>query len=298
MVMMGIGACLTFLLMPPSRVIRDDGTRVATIEARGFIEELKSNLEIFRDWKLLIMVPAFLPSECFLVYGGSVNAYRNNLRTRSLLSFIAVVLQIPCGVGLQWILDNKRWKRRTRAFIGLTVVGIPLIAAWIWEIIRVRDYDRSNPPSVGLDWTDPAFGPIFILFMLNWVASSLWQYIILYFLGTLTNSPRKSANYAGVFRGFLGAGEAICFGVDSISVPYIKEAGVIFCFYTTGVLVFAYLAAFHIHETEYFTGEEGVVVPKHVLEEHSLEMQGKVEELQIPSSGDVKHSVSEKKAEV
>jgi hypothetical protein len=56
MVMMGIGACASFLLMPPAKVIRDDGTQVATVKARGFMEELKSNLEIFRDWKLLIMV--------------------------------------------------------------------------------------------------------------------------------------------------------------------------------------------------------------------------------------------------
>lgn len=54
--MMGVGAVASFLLMPPSRVLRDDGTPVAMIKARGLVEELKSNLEIFRDWKLLIMV--------------------------------------------------------------------------------------------------------------------------------------------------------------------------------------------------------------------------------------------------
>lgn len=82
----------------------------------------------------------------------------------------------------------------------------------------------------------------------------------------------------------MGAGEAICFGVDSLAVPYMKEAAVIFAFYTTGVLVFAYLAAYHIRETEYFNGEEDVVIPKHVLEEHpveakrSIEMEGPTED--------------------
>lgn len=109
---------------------------------------------------------------------------------------MSVVIQIPCGIGLQRILDSKRLKRRTRAFIGLAVVGIPLIAAWVWEVIRVRTYDRHNPPKVGLDWSEPDFGPIFVLFMLNWVSSSLWHYIVLYFLGTLTNSPRKASVYA------------------------------------------------------------------------------------------------------
>ncbi|KAK5213263.1 hypothetical protein LTR41_000842 [Exophiala xenobiotica] len=270
---MCIGMVGAFALMPPDKIIRDDGTKVGVVQARTFMEELKANLEIFRDWKLLIMIPAFLPAECFLVYGGSVNAYHNNLRTRCLLSFISVVLQLPAGWGLQWILDNKNMKRKTRAFIGLGVVGIPLIAAWIWEIVRTRNYDRSSPIDHPMDWTDDGFVAIFFLFMMNWVFSSLWQYLILYFLGTLTNSPRKSANYAGVFRGILGAGEAICFGVDSIAVPYMKEAAVIFAFYTTGVLVFAYLAAFHIRETEYFNGEDDVVIPKHVLEEHAAEAQ-------------------------
>ncbi len=107
-VLMSCGAVGAFLLQPPSKIIRDDGTQVSTIRPRGFIQELQGNLEIFKDWKLLLMVPAFLPAECFLVYGGSVNAFHNNLRTRSLLSFLAVVLQIPCGYGLQKILDHKK----------------------------------------------------------------------------------------------------------------------------------------------------------------------------------------------
>ncbi len=155
MVIMGVGAVAAFLLRPPQKIIRDDGTVVATIKARGFVEELKANLEIFKDWKLLIMVgfdpnlyfpyplfvlsasmylidisstsrckhiirtdyfrqiPAFLPAETFLVYGGSVNAFHNNLRARCLLSFMAVVLQIPAGYGLQLILDHKKCRSPT-----------------------------------------------------------------------------------------------------------------------------------------------------------------------------------------
>lgn len=41
----------------------------------------------------------------------------------------------------------------------------------------------------------------------------------------------------------------------------------IFAFYAVGVIVFAYLALYHIKETEYFNGEDDVIVPKHVIEE-------------------------------
>jgi len=34
--------------------------------------------------------------------------------------------------------------------------------------------------------------------------------------------------------------------------------------------VFYYLALFQIKDTEYFSGEAGVVVPVHVLEEHEI----------------------------
>lgn len=54
--MMGVGAVAAFLLRPPSKITRDDGTLVATVKPRSFLQELKANLEIFRDWKLLIMV--------------------------------------------------------------------------------------------------------------------------------------------------------------------------------------------------------------------------------------------------
>lgn len=59
----------------------------------------------------------------------------------------------------------------------------------------MRNYNRHNPPKVGLDWSQGDFAAIFILFMLNWISNSLWQYLILYFLGTLTNSPRKASVY-------------------------------------------------------------------------------------------------------
>lgn len=43
----------------------------------------------------------------------------------------------------------------------------------------------------------------------------------------------------------------------------------IFAFYAAGILILAYMALFHIKETQYFAEEEGVVVPKHVIEEHA-----------------------------
>lgn len=63
----------------------------------------------------------------------------------------------------------------------------------------------------------------------------------------------------------MGAGEAVNFGVDSIGVPYIKEAGVILALFAVGAGGLLYLALFEVKETMYFK-EEDVVVPTHVIE--------------------------------
>ncbi len=61
---MAIGAAMAFLLQPPNKVIRDDGTAIAAIEARGFFQELKANLEIFTDWKLMVASTSMIKTLC------------------------------------------------------------------------------------------------------------------------------------------------------------------------------------------------------------------------------------------
>ncbi|CZR54093.1 uncharacterized protein PAC_03976 [Phialocephala subalpina] len=271
-VIMCLTAIAGLFILPPNKINRDDGSGVAEIKYRGLWVELKSNISSLMDVRLLIMIPCFLPAETYLVYLGSSNAFHNNLRTRCLLSFMSVVLQIPFSIILQKIFDHTAWKRKTRALAGLAYVAVPLCAAWIWEMVRVSKYDRHNPPTP-TDWTDDGFAGIFVLFMLNWISSTLWQYVIMYFLGTLTNDPIKGSHYAGGFRACLAAGESVVFGLDSLEIPYVKEAGIIFAFYFAGILIYAYMALFVVEETRYFQ-EENVVVPAHVLEEtgHVREM--------------------------
>lgn len=54
-----VGCALAFLLRPPEKVVREDGTNIAVVKARPFLQELKGNIEAFKDWRLLIMVCHF-----------------------------------------------------------------------------------------------------------------------------------------------------------------------------------------------------------------------------------------------
>mgnify|MGYP003624081752 CR=1 FL=1 len=137
--------------------------------------------------------------------------------------------------------------------------------------------------------------------MLTWIFSQLWHNIVYYWIGALTNSPQKLTHYVGVFRGVLGAGEAIVFGLDSIKIPYVAEAGGILLFYVIGISVFYYLGFTHIKDTNYDHVEEGAVVPNHILEGEGLTPGQRREEIariaraQAGSEGDEKPHVNGEK---
>ncbi|KAF3399911.1 hypothetical protein F1880_008461 [Penicillium rolfsii] len=268
-VIMGCTMVCALFLRPPDKITRDDGTHVATLERRSMRVELQKNIKSFKNWKFLIMIPCFFVSETYLVYLGSTNVWRNNLRTRCLCSFIAVTIQIPFSIGLRYLLDKKDWRRRTRALLGLLYVAIPLWAAWIWELVRVSNWDRANPPTPQ-DWTDSGFAPDIVLFILNWTASTLWQYLCLYFLGALTNDPYTSSHYGGGFRSALAAGEALFFGIDSLSIPFVREAGAIFALYAIGTLIFAFVAIYGVEDSLYFK-EDHVIIPLEISKKMTID---------------------------
>lgn len=66
-------ACLALLLKRPERLRRSDGSVVAVDKPRIIRQELAANFAAFKDWRFVIMLPAFLPAGSFLIYNGSVN---------------------------------------------------------------------------------------------------------------------------------------------------------------------------------------------------------------------------------
>lgn len=244
-------ALMSFLtLRRPADVTAGEGGLGVQLEERNLGAELRANISIFREWKLLILLPAFLPAGSFLIYLGSVNAFQNNLRARSLLSFVAIVVQIPFGHLLHLILDNPRWRKRTRSLAGLAFVGVPLSVAWVWEILQTRNVSRHSATQQPMDWTDREFGPAMVLFSLNWTASILWQYLVPWYIGALDIPPGQVGHYMGAQRGFLAAGEAISFGVDAAGIPYVAFASVIFACYAAGIAALAYMGACHIGDVK------------------------------------------------
>ncbi|KAI9786294.1 MAG: hypothetical protein M1835_003100 [Candelina submexicana] len=74
-----------------------------------------------------------------------------------------------------------------------------------------RGYTRAEVTAdsyIKSDWTDAGYvGPMFLL---------------LGFMGALTNSSRKAANFAGFYKGIQSAGAATIYRIDALDKPYMN----------------------------------------------------------------------------
>ena len=86
-----------------------------------------------------------------------------------------------------------------------------------------REEVESKPPKISqLDFKDGAYiGPMF-LYIFYGVFDAIFQTYTIWVLGAMSNNPKKTALYAGFYKGIQSAGAAIAWRLDSLEVKYMS----------------------------------------------------------------------------
>ncbi|KAF9900823.1 hypothetical protein BX616_002487 [Lobosporangium transversale] len=215
MVVMTFGAFLTLLLLPASKVIRKDGSHVVTIKYSSPISELMSVFALFKDWRMLALVPMFFTSNWFYTYHFSLNSLNFSLRTRSMNSLCYWLAQIIASILFGRLLDRASWTRRTRAKFGLLTLTLVLLATYIGAIAFQTKWGPKsaiqnekgvwvkNPDDyLKIDLVDNSsayIGPFFLYFFYG-VTDAMYQGFSYWIMGALTNDTNQAARYAGFYK--------------------------------------------------------------------------------------------------
>jgi hypothetical protein len=139
----------------------------------------------------------------FFPFQASMNAYAFNLRTRVLNSLLNNLIQIPTCLFLGFLLDNERLgSRKRRAIMGITFDVIWITGTYVAQTawLAAWKFDRSVPGPM-IDCTDRAYAGAIVIYMLYAAQYGIFQNMVIYILGTLTNEPRKTAAIGGLFVG-------------------------------------------------------------------------------------------------
>lgn len=113
------GSFVALLLVHPSKVIRDDGTRVYVVKHASLLQELKNVVKSVRvePWIILFFPYSFAGLWYGTYQSNDYNGYFFNVRTRSFNAIWYNVAQMLSAGLLGIFLDLKYFKRRTRAIM-------------------------------------------------------------------------------------------------------------------------------------------------------------------------------------
>ncbi|KAF9921767.1 hypothetical protein FBU30_008182 [Linnemannia zychae] len=220
MIIMVVGALLSILLLPTSRVIRRDGSHVARVRYSSPTSELLSVFKLFLDWRMLCLIPMFFTSNWIYTYQfNAVNAFNFSIRSRAMNSMFYWLAQIFSSIAYGQFLDKREWSRPKRARLGLILLTILLAGTWTGGYFFQRTFGPRNNNAVfddeiTMDWiknpkdfndidlvnnTREYIGPFF-LYVGYGVIDSMYQGFSYWLMGALTNDTNQAARFAGFYK--------------------------------------------------------------------------------------------------
>jgi len=161
LILLGIqcfGLPLAFLISPPDRLIRSDGSRPSVHTAaalRSWESELHELGSLLRRKEILLLLPVFISSQWGQTYNGNFLAAYFTVRARALLAFVAAVLAMMMNLSTGWILDLSGYRRSLKARYSWLLIACLFTVMWA---LSLSTQSRFASGPVDLDWSSPGFG--------------------------------------------------------------------------------------------------------------------------------------------
>jgi MFS family permease len=247
-ILMFAGAIVALFLVDANKVIREDNTKVILMKNPTWSSEFRGLYEtITLDPWIVLLFPMFFASNIFYTYqNNGVNAAHFNTRARALNDLLYWLAQIVGAVISGYALDFPGIRRSLKAKISFGWLVFLTVGVWgggyAWQrqqptrAVTMTDAYKADHL---LDWADGGdfLAPMFLYFFYG-MYDAFWQTSIYWYMGALSNSGRKAANYAGFYKGIQSAGAAIFWSLDGDLTEYST------LFYSTwGVMIGSLLIA-------------------------------------------------------
>ncbi|KAK4570955.1 hypothetical protein RGQ29_029707 [Quercus rubra] len=261
MVFMAAGTALSFAILPPSKVIREDGTRCTHIQYSNVSTEAVETVKLFLNWKMLLIVPAAWSSIFFYTYQfNNVNATLFNLRTRGFNNVFYWGAQMLGSVMMGYLMDFSFESRRKRGIVVVCVVALLGTAIWGGGLANQRRYS-INDPLPPLDFKDSGrdFAGPFVLYFSYGLLDAMFQSMVYWVIGALADDSEILSRYVGFYKGVQSAGAAAAWQVDTQKVSYMSQLIVNWSLTTISyplLLILVLLAVKDNHKDEEGTAKE------------------------------------------
>ena len=138
-------------------------------------------------------------------------AYFNTL-TRSLTGVMYWVFQILGSLAIGFLLDYQKLTRRIRALIAGAILFIIMMAIRGGGMAFQMTFEQGSILPIHY-WSDAGFGGPFVLCMLYGFSDGMYQSLMYWLMGAMSNDPKILSRYAGFYKGIQLSGLAVAYGV-------------------------------------------------------------------------------------
>ncbi|GKU22421.1 unnamed protein product [Fusarium langsethiae] len=143
---------------------------------------------------------------------------------KALNSLLYWLAQIAAAAIWGYLLDLEYLRRSVRAKIALVVLFALTFIVWGGGYVHQRTYTRAMTDAKGKDggkdWNDSGYAGPLVLYIFYGFYDAAWQATVYWFMGALSNSGRRCANYIGFYKGIQSAGAAISNNLDARKVSF------------------------------------------------------------------------------
>jgi hypothetical protein len=194
MAFMLLGAGLALLLLPASRIVRDDGSRATRMSYSSVSTEGWEILKLFANWRMLLVLPAAWASNFFYTYQfNNVNGRLFTLRTKGLNNVFYWGAQMLGSAAIGYFLDFGfgSSSRRRRGLCGVAAVAVLGTAIWAGGLANQLRYADGNWGERLIDFKDGRryAGP-FLLYFSYGLLDAMFQSLIYWIIGALANDTQ------------------------------------------------------------------------------------------------------------
>ncbi|XP_021909094.1 UNC93-like protein 1 [Carica papaya] len=226
MCFMAAGTLLSLAILPPSDVVRDDGTRCSNMKYSKVSIEIVEILKLFLNWKMLLIVAAAWASNFFYSYQfNNVNGLLFNLRTRGFNNVFYWGAQMVGSFAIGYVLDFSFRSRRRRGFVGICLVALLGTGIWAGGLVNQLTYSFNDLPENRLDFKDSGsdFAGPFLLYFSYGLLDAMFQTMVYWVIGALADDSEILSRYSGFYKGVQSAGAAVAWQIDTKKVPLLNQ---------------------------------------------------------------------------
>ncbi len=215
------GPGVAFLLTPPAKVQRSDGTKVDLSISNNPWNEFKATTRTFMKKEFLLLVIWIGQGVYSEAVFFSYIALWFSVRSRALGSFLSGIIAVIAGNLLGVWLDMDRYSTRKRGRWAFGVIMALQGCWWIWQTVNVTEFRRTQPV---YDWSDPEFGRAFGPYIFLVAGFQLNYNLGLFLIGHISTSPQETVRLAALLRATESAWQALSYGLSSL--PIFATVGV------------------------------------------------------------------------